>query len=245
MCAAERRRRLRAIGVLALAMVTGLAMGCDPCGTTLGCTQAPTTTLVGQLVDDSSGRPVSNATVEMRYVSGVALTPAVVTTSSSDDGSFELSASASELGQSTVSITVAEEGEQPYFIPNFQVESSTLRGSATVLPPWVGSRPRLPVAIIVLDRDGKPIPGSVTMEFRRSSGPRLFTASGPVDVVSGSTDGGYIFLFGGTFTDTIGEVLGTLSVHYAAGDTSVVSSFSSTPQFGLRHSVVVVPGRTP
>ena len=231
--------------MFALALIATWVVACDPCSTTIGCSQAPTATLVGQLVDDSSGRPVAEATLEMRYVGGITLTPSVVTTRSSADGSFELSAAASAPGQSVVAITVAQNGEPPYFVPNFRIESSPVSGNATVLPPWVGSRPSIPVALTVEDQAGNQIPGAVSMVFRRVSGPQLFSGTTPINEVAGSTPGGYIFLFGGTFTDTVGEVAGRLFVQYAGGDTVVAASFSSTPVFRLRHSVIVVRGRAP
>lgn len=245
MRAAKGRAEARVAVVAGFVMCAAFVIACDPCSTTAGCTQEPRVTLVGQLVDDSSGRPVGGAKLEMSYVSGVALTPAGVTTRSAADGSFELSASASAVGQSVVSITIAQPGRIPYVVPSFAIKSSRIGGSATVLAPWVGSRPSMPVAIIVEDRDGKPIPGAVTMEFRRTSGPRLYSGMTPVSVVSGATDGGYIFLFGSTFTDTVGNVVGSLFVRYAGGDTTVPATFSSTQLFHLRHSIIVVPGRAP
>jgi hypothetical protein len=246
MRAADRSKSLRGIGVFVLTIGAGITtVACDPCSTTVGCTQAPATTLVGQLLNDNAGTPVSGAIVEMRYVSGVALSPTVVTTRSRDNGSFDVSAAASALGESTVSITVAHEGEPPYVVPNFRIESTRIDGDATVLPPWVSSRPGIPIALVVLDPQGNQIRDTVRMEFQRSSGPRMFSAADgqPVDVVSGFTPGEYVFLFNGVFTDAVGDVFGTLFIHYGTVDLAIAEKFSATPVFHLQHQLIAIAGR--
>src|SRR5689334_11482119 len=94
-----RPRMLSALRVIAACASVAMVSACDPCVSAFGCRQSPHATLVGQVVDPVSGRPVGDVDLSLKFVSGVALESATANTRSGSNGSFEFSISAASVGE--------------------------------------------------------------------------------------------------------------------------------------------------
>jgi hypothetical protein len=216
--------------VLAAAL---LSAACDPCGTTVRCSRPPTLAVVGQIVD-SSGRSVGNVQLEMRRQSGGVMTAPIAVARSASDGSFEMSAPASDPGAVDVTISVSAPEHPPYVAQNVRVNANTQTGDATVLRPWLASPPEFPyVVIVVSESDGLGIAGA-SLTFQRTGGVRLFLGGAPV--------ASYSFPLRGATTDTSGVMIGDITVQLPAGGVLVLPGFTfvASPEFHPPHNAYVI-----
>lgn len=219
-----------------------LLSSCDPCGTTIGCERPPAVVVAGQIVDESTGRPVAGVRVTLRADSGVAAGESASLTT--DDGSFQQQLSASETGTARLTVTVHRPGKPAYQRPGILAEATTQAGDGLVLPLWVDARPRFPYVIITFA--GVPsngVPG-IELEFQRTGGVVLYSDSGPVDRVTGVTgENGWSFLMASTWSEVVGEVVGDLTVRVPGVTEFVIqgATFASSERFRPAFLFITIP----
>jgi hypothetical protein len=240
---ATKRARAAAVTALSTIGIVLIGGGCEPCAFT-ACSRAPAIVVVGQLVDESTGRPVSGATIGMREAS--APSSSEVTTQTALDGAFQVSLPSASVGSATLVVAVAAPGKRPYVVPDLPARATTSAGDATVLPPWSAARPVFPHVVIV-NVNGVGTEG-ILVEFQRTGGRQLLNG-GPVSAVQAhSVDQGYTFLLRGLTTDTSGAVIGDLTIHLPAPAQPLIIqgvSFTSQPQFNAQFSHFIVNAQSP
>lgn len=223
---------------LALCAVTA----CEPCHPTLDCTRSPTVVIVGRIIEEGLGEGVPGVRIEATRDSGVSLLDAGATLTTSADGSFEIRLRAAAAGPAHLTLRVAHDNEPSYVVP-LRAQATVAQGDATVLPPWIDSRPRFQYVVVLSGSDGvTPLPNTL-LEFRRTSGTQLFVDSGAVAFVRGTTgENGWSFLLENVWTDRVGSVFGDLRIIRAPGDTVVLQqvAFAATPFFRERHQYLTI-----
>ena len=208
-----------------MALVALGVSACDPCSLVPSCGQAPRISVVGQIVDDTTGVPVRNARVVMVVDSGVtALVPSAAAVTGGN-GTFELELPMASLGHAYVTFSISSPGKPTYRIPGIHTSATVLTGDALVLRPWVSAFPALQY-VIELYRDGTNDErvADARVDFRRTDGARMFANGVEIQSVTGVTnDVGWIFPFRGVTTDEASVVVGDLVVHHAPGDSAIIA----------------------
>ena len=222
-----------------IATVCGAAAlsGCEPCSTTFSCEQAPRVAVVGQIRDNVTGAPVSDARIAMHRASGVAFLGDSAVTITGSDGSFQVAMPTQSLGNAVVTISVASPGRTPYQVLAVPARATITTGEATILRPWVAANPTLPY-VVELYRNGtsddRIANSSVT--FRRTGGVRMFLNGVEVNQTSTTTNEiGWAFPFFDVTADAAGDVIGDLVVRLSAPlDSAIIPSlsFPALPVFG-------------
>jgi hypothetical protein len=191
-----------------------LVAACDPCGLALGCAQSPRAAVVGQILDDFTGHPMSGVRVEMRRQSGIGLDPDAIASTTGSDGLFRLESRALDAGDVSVTMTVTAPGYPSYDVPNVALRASVKTGEATVLAPWSSGRPSV-AFVFELYRNGTNDErvANAFVEFRRTSGVAMFLGNNPVVKVTGTTDAnGWVYLFHDVRADRAGDIIGDLVI---------------------------------
>ena len=201
--------------------------------------------MTGQIVEETTGRSVEGARLEMRSQIGVALSTETASAVTDDDGVFALELPASNVGDAIVTISVATPGRPSYVVPDVRARATVVTGEATVLPPWVDAHPAFPYVLVFFHDPLKedPAPGA-TIEFTRTGGVNLFSADSPVLRVQGTTNEvGWLYLFSGITADRAGDVIGDLVIQVPPTGRSVVLkgvTFPAVVRFRQPTTIVVI-----
>jgi len=218
------------------AFTLALLTGCDPCGLALGCAQSPRAALIGQMLDEVTGRPAGGVRVELRRQGGVALDPDVLTTTTGADGFFQFDTKAADGTEATVRMTIAAPGYPSYEVSDVRLRATVKTGEATILAPWSTGRPTLPYVVeLYLNGTNDERVQNTLVEFRRTAGPIVLSGDTPVPVIQKTTsDAGWVYFFRELTADRAGDVVGDIIVHLPAPEPPFVirgASFPAVPQF--------------
>ena len=237
---APRRAVGAGIGLAAVLVVNG----CEPCALTFACRQSPVAAITGQLVNKETGVPVANALVQARYDRGVSVSADAVETRTSSDGYFELDTQAVTAGTTWFELRIVSPGERPYVVRDVQVQASLTAGGATVLAPWVSSRPEIPYALFVAQQESGEAVAGATVTFERLAGPGLVVSDTLAQSVQSETgEGGVLFLFSAASADTAGDIIGRVIVGRVGlpQDTITGVVVRAVPQFRTPHKLIQIP----
>ena len=238
-----RRRRGSAVFVVAALALSS----CDPCGATSGCERAPTVTIVGQLLDDASGRPAAGVRVAVRADSGVASGQRETVTN--DDGAYQVDIPASDVGTAYLTFEITAPGKPAYIVPRITANATTRAGDATVFRPWVDGKPTLPYVVVLFDAETGAGIGGASLEFLRTGGPDIHSVGVVPAVVHGTTGrDGWIFPFTGLWANVGGTVVGDLVIRLPQNNTPIVipnATFDVSPEFRPPFAFVTIPLTAP
>lgn len=199
-------------GAFPAALIALLCAGCEPCAGIVSCRIPARVAVVGRVIDDSTGKPVSGIPIDFIRTGGVALERDSVRVVTESNGTFSVEIASVGSGTVVADIVVRPPGEPSYRRRAHSFVTSTIRGEAAVLPTW-STKLSLPDLAIVYRRDGAREQMEFTgIYFKRTGGAKVSGLTD--DAFYAVTDGsGYARLFGGLVTPLEdGEVIGSLEI---------------------------------
>jgi hypothetical protein len=203
--------------MLSATLVIAWAVGaCDPCAGIIGCAVPPRVSVLGRLLDDSTRRPVPNATLDFVRTGGVALEVDSVQVRTRSDGTFRFDIPAQSAGTTYADIMVRPGAQPAYRMRAQAFSTSAVRGESTILPPW-STRLSLPDLAVIYRRGPAltTIP-YVLIEFRQTGGAAV-EGLGATPYQSMTDEGGYARLFARDVRPLeSGDVIGDLEIHTQA-----------------------------
>jgi hypothetical protein len=185
---------------------------CDPCSGVALCFVEPHVGMSGRLLNDTTGKPISNAAIDLLWAGGVRLERDSVRVVTDANGLFEIDVVAAEVGESVVNVAVQPPSAEGYRVIGLTLRAAIRGGEARVFPPWTNV-PQLPDFGEAFRRGaGRENLANAEIEFRPTSGVALRNLPG--GVWRTTTNGSGLFpLFGGAITPVdVGDVIGDLTI---------------------------------
>jgi len=225
--------------IFAACLLLGAA-ACDPCSGVIGCGNGRYLAAVGQIVDPVTGAGVDGVRIDIIRTGGIEVGADSTSVTTGGEGFWRVEFSPREPGVLSADVKVSAPGYAPYRLRDVQLPTRDHAGDASFNQRWVPYLYFDYVGEFFLNGTQDTRPVGVVVEFHRTSGPQLIGPGQTGGVYRAPTNvAGRIHLFPTTgdsavFTAEDGPVVGDLTVHLSATDSTWWHGVQITPKHTYR-----------